>query len=85
MRRDVEFVRVLCPECLGEGEFETTTSDPEAIEPPIEYCRRCFGRGWIYQKKTIQLQLDFPNTELPDDYDPFAEEETEDERDACKV
>jgi len=78
-----EYVRVLCPECEGEGEFETTTSDPEAIEPPTEFCRTRFGRGYVFAP--IQMQLDFPDVELPDDYDPFAEEETEDERDASKV
>jgi hypothetical protein len=84
MRRDVEFVRVLCPECMGEGEFETTTSDPEAIQPPTVLCRNCYGTGYVFVP--IQPSLEFPDVELPEDYDPFAlEEETQDERDACKV
>jgi hypothetical protein len=83
MRRDVKVVRVLCPECLGDGEFETTTSDPQAIDPPTVLCGRCFGRGYVFVP--VQESLGFPNTELPDDYDPFALEDTEDERDTCKV
>ena len=84
MRRDVEFVRVLCPECMGEGEFETTTSDPEAIEPPTVLCRNCYGTGYVFVP--IQPSLEFPDVELPEDYNPFAlEEDTEDERDTCKV
>jgi len=79
-----EYVRVLCPECEGAGEFETTTSNPEAVEPPTVLCRRCFGRGYVIMP--AQQTLDIPEVELPVDYDPFAlEEETEDERDACKV
>jgi hypothetical protein len=77
-----EYVRVLCPECEGAGEFETTTSNPEAVEPPTELCRACFGLG--YRFIPVQQSLDFPDTELPDDYDPF-EEETEDEREHCQV
>jgi hypothetical protein len=83
MRRDIGLARVLCPECLGDGEFEITTGDPEAIEPPTVLCRQCFGRGYVFIP--AQHSLDIPDTELPYDYDPFAEEETEDERDACKV
>ena len=81
MRQD--YVRVLCPECEGAGEFETTTSNPEAVEPPTVLCRRCFGRGYVIMP--AQQTLDIPEVELPVDYDPFALEETEDERDACKV
>jgi hypothetical protein len=77
------YVRVLCPECEGAGEFETTTSDPEAIEPPTVLCRNCFGRGYVFAP--VQQSLDFPDTELPD-YDPFGlEEEAEDERERCQV
>jgi hypothetical protein len=78
-----EYMRVVCPECLGEGEFETTTADPEAVEPPTVLCRGCFGRGYVFAP--IQMSLDNPEVELPDDYDPFAPEETQNERDACKV
>ena len=84
MRRDVEFVRVLCPECLGEGEFETTTGDPEAIEPPTVLCGKCFGRGYVFIP--AQHSPDIPDVELPEDYDPFAlEEETENEREHCQI
>ena len=84
MRRDVEFVRVLCPECMGEGEFETTTSDPEAIEPPTVPCRNCYGTGYVFVP--IQPSLEFPDVELPEDYNPFAlEEDTEDEREHCQI
>ena len=77
-----QYVRVLCPECGGAGEFETTTSNPDAVEPPTLLCRNCYGSGYVFAP--IQLSLDIPDIYLPDDYDPF-EEETEDERDASKV
>jgi DnaJ-class molecular chaperone len=79
-----EYLRVVCPECLGAGEFETTTSHPEATEPPTVLCRNCFGRGYVFAPKQMSFQI--PEVELPEDYDPFAmEEETDNERDACKV
>jgi RecJ-like exonuclease len=84
MRRDVEFVRVLCRECGGAGEFETTTSSPDAVEPPTVLCRNCYGTGYVFVP--IQQSLEFPDVELPDDYDPFAlEEETQNEREHCQI
>ena len=79
-----QYVRVLCRECSGAGEFETTTSNPEAIEPPTVPCRNCYGTGYVFVP--IQQSLEFPDVELPEDYDPFAlEEETQDEREHCQI
>ena len=80
----LQYVYVLCPQCQGEGQFETTTCDPEVIEPPTVLCRKCRGTGYVFT--TAQLSFHLRDSESPYDYDPFAlEEETEDERDAYKV
>ena len=79
-----QYVRVLCRECGGAGEFETTTSNPDAVEPPTVLCRNCYGSGYVFAP--IQLSLDIPDVYLPDDYDPFAlEEETQNEREHCQI